>query len=69
LHFLLELRKLNMNEIININQLELFQLYREAIQNEISERDEKVQNFIDSLTPDDEIIYTEDDIDPDNLPF
>jgi hypothetical protein len=58
-----------MNEIININQLELFQLYREAIQNEISERDEKVQNFIDSLTPDDEIIYTEDDIDPDNLPF
>jgi hypothetical protein len=61
--------KLKMNEVINNNQLNLFEIYREAIQNEINERNQDIQNFIDGLPPYEEINYTGDNIKCDDLPF
>ena len=58
-----------MNEVINNNQLNLFEKYREAIQNEINERNQDIQNFIDGLPPYEEINYTGDNIKCNDLPF
>jgi len=65
----ISLIKLEINEVVNNNQLNLFETYREAIQNEKDERNEEVQNVIDGLFPLEQPNYEEEELDTDDLPF